>query len=246
MALGLLPLTTMAGSVAENKIKVFNALKKNRIIIAATYQSNTGEKNHMSTLLTNAGIIHVNYDTQSIFINNDIIAIGKNGEFVSSNARVTKKYLNNLEYKIEAKSPNERYRIQVFTDVTCPHCQDLHKMVPKLNSEGITVEFILTSRNGDKVPAFKEMSAIQAHPDQLQALTNEMNGIMPTKIPEKASIQMALHQQAAVALGIRGTPTIYYKGFKLPNAAVKNLPEILNKIDESLSLEGEYNAHRVD
>lgn len=243
----IMPLTSMADDLINNKIKVFEALKAKGIIIAATYQSESGKKNDMSTLLTNAGIVNVNYATQSIFINNDIININKKGEFVSSNARVVKEYLNDLEYKIIAKSDNEKYRIQVFTDVSCEHCQKFHRTVADLNRLGITVEFILTSGKGDQAPSFNQMSDIQSEPNQLQALTNQMNGIVPASIPKEPSIQMALHQQAAIIVGVTATPTIYYKGLKLPISMPNKYPELLDNLESSLMEDNkEYGAHRVN
>ena len=241
------PFTANAGLVEDNKIKIFEALKDKGIIIAATYQSASGKKNDMSTLLTNAGVVNVNYKTQTIFINNDIININKNGDFVSSNARVIKEYINDLEGKIVAKAKDEKFKIQVFTDVSCEHCQKFHRTVSDLNRLGITVEFILISGRGDKAPAFNQMSAIESQPDQLQALTNQMNGIVPPTTPTEPSLQMALHQQAAVIVGVTETPTIYYKGLKLPIASSNKYPELLSNLESTLMEDDkEYGAHRVN
>jgi len=243
----IFPITVIASDLNDNKVQVFEALKKNGIIVSEAYDSATGIKNGLQTLLTNTGIIAVNYKTKSIFINNDIIHINKNGEFVSSNARVIDAYLNNLEFKIVEKAQNEKYRIQVFLDVACPHCRRFYSTTPQLNQDGITVEYILMAGGGDKSPSFMQMSEIQSQDNQNQALSNLMNGIQLQKRENKVSMQMFLHQQAAIIVGVTGTPTIFYKGLKLPIVEAHKYPEILLSIENSLQGEGkEYKAHRVN
>lgn len=242
-----MPILAIANDLADKKIKVYESLKKNGIIVAETYQSQTGEMNNTYTLLTNAGIVGVNYETQSLFINNDIVHINENGDFVSNNARITDAFLKDLDYKIISKAENEKYVIQVFTDISCPHCRKFHTMLPQLNRSGITVEMILMSGQGDKTPAFNYMSAIQSQPDQLQALSNQMNSIFNDTPQQAASTQMAIHQQAAIALAVRGTPAIYYKGLNLPVVSPEKYMPLLQNIDSTLANDGvAFDAHRVN
>ena len=47
------------------------------------------------------------------------------------------------------KAANEKYVITVFTDISCPYCQNCIK-VPELNKQGVTVRYLAFPRNGVK------------------------------------------------------------------------------------------------
>ncbi|MBD0788027.1 thioredoxin fold domain-containing protein [Vibrio sp. Y2-5] len=226
-------------------INVNAALTKIGIKVASKYVTSMSNEVGFQTLVSNAGLMQVNYEKGIVMYGNNILKIDENGDLVSSNSRVTREFLDKLEYKILAKAPNEKYRIQVFTDITCPHCQDFHKRLPTLLNEGISVEFILFARYGDKRPEFLSMSAIQGQKDPLQALTNEMNGIIPTEGTGKPSLQMVLHQQAAIGIGVTGTPAIYYKGINIPITLPEAMPKLLETFEEAYR-DDKYAVERIN
>lgn len=221
-----------------------SALKKLGVKIASSYVSPISKAGGFTTLLTNGGMIQVNYDQGLIIYQNNLFKLDDKGELVSHNAKVTRAFLDDLGYKIVAQSPNEKYRIQVFIDMACPHCRAFFQTLPQALSNGITVEFILFSGGGDKQPSFVAMSSIFNEKDQLAALSNLMNGMAPSSMPTQPSLQMVLHQQAAIAIGVQGTPGIYYKGLNIPNVALGQMLPMLEKFNQNYT-EG-YDAKRVD
>lgn len=221
-----------------------NALKKLGVKIASSYVSPISEAGGFTTLLTNGGMIQVNYEQELIVYQNNLFKLDSNGDLVSHNAKVTRAYLDDLSYKIVAKSPNEKYRIQAFVDIACPHCRAFFQRLPQALNDGITVEFILFSGGGDKQPSFVAMSSIFEEDDQLSALTNMMNGMAPSSMPKQPSLQMVLHQQAAIAIGVQGTPGLYFKGLNIPNVSLDKMLPMLEKFNSNYT-EG-YDAKRVD
>jgi len=55
---------------------------------------------------------------------------------------------------------NEKYRITVFTDITCGYCRQLHSEIDSLNELGTTVRYLAFPRSGVSGPTFRKMTAI--------------------------------------------------------------------------------------
>jgi thiol:disulfide interchange protein DsbC len=49
---------------------------------------------------------------------------------------------------IEYKSANEKYRLAVFTDITCGYCQKLHHDLQSYLDAGISIKFLAFPRAG--------------------------------------------------------------------------------------------------
>jgi len=87
----------------------------------------------------------------------DVIYISEDGRYLAqgevidlqTNTNLTQYRLDSLakeimssttdDEKIIYKADNEKYVINVFTDVDCPYCRKLHKDVAKLNKLGVTM-----------------------------------------------------------------------------------------------------------
>ncbi|WP_223678430.1 thioredoxin fold domain-containing protein [Escherichia fergusonii] len=49
---------------------------------------------------------------------------------------------------IDYKSPNEKYRLAIFTDITCGYCQKLHHDLKSYLDAGISIKFLAFPRAG--------------------------------------------------------------------------------------------------
>lgn len=139
--------------------------------------------------------------------------------------------LEKLQDKIVYKSPNEKYKIQVFSDISCPACQGLHQRLDNYLNMGITVEIILFSRNGPEAASFLQMSSLSERANQKQALNDAMTGGYVFSAAEP-SAQMLAHQSMAMSLAINSTPTMFYKGYNLSHQKADTLLQIFKTIEE--------------
>lgn len=68
------------------------------------------------------------------------------------------------------KAPEEKYVINVFTDVDCGYCRKLHKQVPELNKNGVTVRYLAFPRAGIGSSAHKKLVSIWCAEDRMAAM----------------------------------------------------------------------------
>lgn len=108
--------------------------------------------------------------------------------------------------------PNPRYRVTVFTDVTCGYCRALHEHVADFNKAGIALEYVAWPREGVTNPAgratdtYNEMVSVWCSADRKAAFTAAKKG----KTPKTASCANPVKQEfeLGVKLGVNGTPAI--------------------------------------
>ncbi len=109
--------------------------------------------------------------------------------------------------------PNPRYRVTVFTDVTCAYCRALHEHVAEYNKAGIALEYIAWPRDGVTNPAgrntetYDEMVSVWCSADRKAAFTAAKQG----KAPKAANCANPVKDQfeLGVKLGVQGTPAIF-------------------------------------
>lgn len=183
--------------------------------ITPRYRMQSDELNGLSleTVFTDSGVVHIDY-TKNILISSDNVFKLEDGSLGSIIAPMTESILDKTEYKLVKKAPNERFVIQVFTDISCGFCQQMHRELDSYTDAGITVEFILFSRNGMNDQTFLQMSSFESRANPLQALQDAMHGHY-TSPAEHPSKQALAHQEAGMLVGVRATPAIYYKGLPL-------------------------------
>lgn len=73
-----------------------------------------------------------------------------------------------------SKKPIES--ITLISDIDCPYCRQMHKLIPELNASGITVKVIMFPRNGFKGLGSKKISQIACSQHPLSALDSVMLG----------------------------------------------------------------------
>ena len=120
--------------------------------------------------------------------------------------------------KIVFKAKNEKYVLDIFTDVDCPYCRKLHSGMSEMNKLGITVKYLAFPRAGVKSASYDTAVSIWCAEDKAKAMTDAKN----KKEIEKKTCKNPVknHLSLVPQLGVTGTPS----GF-LPNG--QNVPGYL-------------------
>ena len=107
-------------------------------------------------------------------------------------------------------SDEERAKITVFTDTSCPFCRKLHAEVPQLQQAGVTVRYIAFPRAGAKGDANLTMRGIWCAKDRRSA----MDAAKDTGVGDQgannceAANAVDAGYRLGLQIGIRGTPAI--------------------------------------
>ena len=135
--------------------------------------------------------------------------------------------------KIIYKAADEKYIINVFTDVDCPYCQKLHKDVDALNKLGVTMKYLAFPRTGVNTKSYYRSVAIWCADDQKQAMDRGMiqkgNPLVDCKNP------IIDHLILAKKLNVTGTPFIFFEngdhipGYVKPEGLLKEIKRSLAK-----------------
>lgn len=115
--------------------------------------------------------------------------------------------------RISYAPANPKYRITVFTDVTCPYCRVLHEHMAELNKAGIAVDYMAWPRSGVEDDAgrptetYKAMVSAWCAADPKAALDGEFAG----RKAKSASCANPVKQEFELGekLGVNGTPAIF-------------------------------------
>lgn len=108
---------------------------------------------------------------------------------------------------IEFASKDSKDIIYVFTDVDCSYCRKLHRDVPELNDNAITVRYLAYPRAGIGSSVHRLMEDVWCAEDRQQALTDAKAGrlVKTSECKNPVENQYALGRK----LGVRGTPAIF-------------------------------------
>lgn len=135
----------------------------------------------------------------------------------------------------------EKARIRVFTDSSCPYCQKLHQEVPALRKAGVTVAYIPFPRGGPRGPGYRELRSVWCADDPAAAFdiaAGAADGELPdagANCTDANSVDAGY--ELGNAVGVRGTPTIVLpSGAALPGYV--DAPRLLQR----LRLEGAAGA----
>jgi len=113
---------------------------------------------------------------------------------------------------IEFASKDSKDIIYVFTDIDCSYCRKLHRDVPELNDNAITVRYLAYPRGGTSSPSYQDMVDVWCAEDRSQALTDAKNG-MPAIVRTRANCKSPVAKQHALGqtMGVRGTPAMFFE-----------------------------------
>jgi thiol:disulfide interchange protein DsbC len=125
-----------------------------------------------------------------VMIGTDVVYMTGDGRFILKGDLIDMKEKRNLSEDLRAQSrvdllkkiPESEYiefaskdskdTIYVFTDVDCGYCRKLHRDVPELNDNAITVRYLAYPRAGVGSSTYKQMMNIWCADDRPQALTD--------------------------------------------------------------------------
>ncbi|CBV43948.1 DsbC family protein [Halomonas elongata] len=116
--------------------------------------------------------------------------------------------LDDSAYITYSAEGEEKSAITVFTDITCPYCQQLHQDISELNAAGITVRYLPFPRRGVSSPSGQRMASIWCSKYPRHALNQAFNGQTAPVGDEAKVCQPTLEQVYSLAqqFGVRGTP----------------------------------------
>lgn len=128
-----------------------------------------------------------------------------------------------------------KYRVTVFTDITCPYCKALHEHIEAYNKAGIAVDYLawpragVTDSSGRPTPSYLAMVSAWCAANPKAALTQAFDGQEPK--PAKCANPVRTEFELGEKLGITGTPAIFTPsgrqvgGYLTPAQLLKMLEE---------------------
>lgn len=113
-----------------------------------------------------------------------------------------------LSEKIIYSPKDPKYRITVFTDITCGYCHKVQENLQGYLDRGIAVEYVAFPRGGAQTAAWTEMRKIWCAKDRKAAYEQALRGEALTNAAD-CNDPVARHYKLGDTLGIEGTPAIF-------------------------------------
>ncbi len=152
-------------------------------------------------------VVYVSQDGK-YFIAGDMINLDTRENITNlAKSGIRKTLLNKQDNKpVVFKAKNEKHVLTVFTDIDCPYCAKLHREVPQLNEQGVTVKYLMFPRAGIGSPSYKKAVSMWCNDDQKQAMTDAKarKPIADKTCENPITAQYHLGQE----LGVTGTPAL--------------------------------------
>ena len=104
---------------------------------------------------------------------------------------------------------NEKTSIYIATDINCPYCKILHRKIPELNAQGITVKTIGYPIYDESGEPMRQLWCEQDNAKRATLLTAAMKGITSKKHCATNDNPLSANQTIAHGLAIVATPAIY-------------------------------------
>jgi thiol:disulfide interchange protein DsbC len=120
---------------------------------------------------------------------------------------VRAKLINSVPKKelIIFKAENEKYQINIFTDIDCGYCRKLHSEMADFLAEGITIQYLFFPRAGLNSDSYKKAVSVWCADNKNEAITIAKigTGILKNKTCDNP---VARHMKLGKKLGVAGTP----------------------------------------
>jgi len=166
--------------------------------------------NNFHEIIINNQIYYATNDGKYLIIGNVINLNTK--ESITENTKMQQRLtvIDSIreENLIIYKPVKTEYTLTVFTDTSCPYCQKLHNEVPDLLENNIEVRYVLFSRNGEEVDAYKQLVSAWCSNDRLESIESLFEGdiLDDTNACENP---LSKNFEYASSLSVEGTPTIF-------------------------------------
>ncbi len=164
------------------------------------------------TVISREGVSYVSKDGDYIFTGSLFHVKGK--DVVNTTEQAILMGVREFASKtksIDYKSPNEKYRLAIFTDITCGYCQKLHHDLKSYLDAGISIKFLAFPRAGLNSVVAGNMAKIWCSAKPNEALDAAMNPVstIPEGRPDEACLNIIKsHFQVASTIPLQGTPTM--------------------------------------
>lgn len=127
---------------------------------------------------------------------------------------------------------DSKYTIDVFTDIDCGYCRQLHSEIAEYNKLGIRVRYLFYPRTGPNTESWRKAVSVACAADRKDALTKAKAGESP---PQRSCKDAPVAKTYALGkeLQVRGTPGIftdrgdYVPGYRPP----AQMLEVLQQLD---------------
>ena len=136
----------------------------------------------------------------------------KEGQIKSLNDKYQTKLVKNILSTINSNesinfvSNKEKYKLTIFTDISCGYCRLLHSEIDSYLKEGLTINYLAFPRDGLNGSVYKDMMSAWCSKNPKQSLTKLKNG---EEIEElQCNNPVSDHFRKGSLLGVTGTPTI--------------------------------------
>ncbi len=108
---------------------------------------------------------------------------------------------------------DEKYTVDVFTDVDCGYCRKLHSQIEDYNKEGIRIRYMFYPRAGLNSSSAEKAVSVWCSDDRKQAMTLAKQGQqIPRKVCENP---VSEHYHLGQLVGVRGTPALVLEDGRL-------------------------------
>ena len=157
---------------------------------------------------TDRGIFYLSKDGQ-FFVNAVIFNLDKgmlNETDVAMNGVRLEQVAKVRDSGIVFKAPNEKYIVDVFTDISCGYCRKLHREMQDYLDAGISIRYLAYPREGISGAIAQQMQSIWCAPDQQAAMNQAKAGNNVQSAT--CNNDIAIHYNAGRAIGVTGTPNM--------------------------------------
>ena len=175
------------------------------------YSEKTAVAGPVYSLGTDKGVVYSTSDGKYVFVGK-LFKVENNQVSDLTEETVVKGVRNFVRSTtaITFKSPQQKYEVAVFTDITCGFCQQLHREVNEYLAKGITLHFLAFPRGGIASVSAENMAKIWCAEDPSEALTNAMtlSKLPDNKASDACRRTVASQFEIGNAIPVQGTPTI--------------------------------------
>lgn len=111
----------------------------------------------------------------------------------------------------------QKYQLTVVTDIDCPYCRKLHNSLGELNTQGVSVNYVMLPRAGVKSKSYSKTRNALCSDDPAASITRAMASLdLPESNGACDASQLRQQMELAGQMKIRSTPT-----FILPNGKLQ-------------------------
>lgn len=200
------PAPSAAGA---NKEAIAKVLQKYRLHVQ---EINAVGLPGMFEVITDGGIVYANQDGSyfiygQLFQNTNDQTVNLTERSQAGRNQAALAAANVEKEMIVYPAKNEKFIVNVFTDVSCGYCVKLHSEMQQYNDLGITVRYLAYPRGGERSPVFEQMSAIWCAKNPAEAFDKARKNEFTDKNKNCADM-LKRHIALGDQVGVNGTPAI--------------------------------------